>query len=87
MPTMKSFLIRIWPLIWMPRPWITVCSNCHWWRPKESTDEAGWMYPYKDYPPRTPNVSHGLCKACHTLLYCKNLMDESKAKLISREGA
>lgn len=60
-------------LQWRSRPWITVCSGCQRWRPKESKDDNAWMYPYTDFPPHTPNISHGSCSVCYDRLYGDSL--------------
>lgn len=68
----KKFRIlrnRLLVVIWRCRPWISVCSNCKRWRPKETTDEAAWTSPYLSFPPVTPNVSHGMCAECYEKLY------------------
>ena len=66
---LRVFGKRMLGLVWKLRPWITVCSNCQQWRPKECNDEAAWTDPYKLPPPRTKKVSHGLCYVCHDKLY------------------
>lgn len=71
----RAFRHRLLAVIWRCRPWITVCSNCKLWRPKETTDEAAWRDPYVSFPPVTPNVSHGMCEVC-----CDKLYPELKAR-------
>lgn len=66
---LRSTTLWLLGLLWWSRPWLTVCSGCLRWRPKENKDESAWMYPYTDFPPQTPRISHGLCEACHTRLY------------------
>ena len=68
----KNFRIlrhRLLAVIWRCRPWISVCSSCKRWRPKEIEDEAAWTDPYVSFPPVTPRVSHGLCLECYGKLY------------------
>lgn len=71
--TLRKNGAKLLSLLWWPRPWLTVCSGCQRWRPKESKDEGAWMYPYTDFPPSTPNISHGLCAVCHDRLYGDSL--------------